>query len=119
MIIFAEASASPTFTPGELAAWLGIAVFILSAIVLARKVFGHEPALHKEYATRSELQKMERELKDDLTKQAGARKGMHQQIEQLGRDQAKLEAQNEFQIKQLTNLDGKIDRLLERMPRSG
>lgn len=52
-MIFAQYA--PTFTAGELFAVVGILVFILFAVVLARKVFGHEPPLHKEYATKTDL----------------------------------------------------------------
>ncbi len=51
-----------TYTSGELAAFLGILSFLLGLIVLGRKVFGHEPPLHKEYASRRDAEALIMEI---------------------------------------------------------
>lgn len=70
------------------------------------------------YATREELQRAEQELKEDLTKQAAARKKMHEEIGELQSDVRALQTTADHQTRSLHVLDGKIDRILERLPRS-
>ncbi len=94
----------PAYTPGQLAAFLGIAAFLLGLVLLSRRVFGHEPPLHKEYITRSEVEKIERSLKDDLTEQASARQGMHEQITVIAGEMQALKATNEAQSTTLQEL---------------
>lgn len=60
MIPLAQATA--TYTSGELAAFLGILSFLLGLIVLGRKVFGHEPPLHREYASRTDAAILKTEI---------------------------------------------------------
>lgn len=60
MMTLAEAGAS--YTPGQLASFLGIAAFLLGLVVLSRKVFGHDPALHKEYASKDEHNALKKEV---------------------------------------------------------
>jgi hypothetical protein len=108
---------SPSYTPGELAAFLGITVFLLGGYLLARKAIVPEPPLHKEYITRTEVEKIEKNLKDDLSKQAGARKDIHRDIETLRIGQARLETETATQTRQLLLLDGKIEDLPEKIIR--
>lgn len=75
------------------------------------------PPLHKEYVTRTEVEKIERTLKDDLTKQAGARKEMHKEISDLQGDVKVLQATTDAQTRQLGNIDVKMDQVLMRLPR--
>lgn len=112
LLLLAESGTS--FTAGQLAAFLGIVAFLLGLVLLSRKVFGHDPALHKEYVSRADHEKLERELKADLAKQAGARKGIYEKIEAQGRDIASLKSETTSQTRQLSTMDAKIDRLLER-----
>lgn len=70
-----------------------------------------------ECATSAQLAKVERDLKDDLTKQARSRKEMHEEIAELQGDVKVLKAQNEHQTAQLGNLDSKMDQVLLRLPR--
>ena len=111
------AEIAPSFTPGQLAAALGILAFLVSLALALKKLFGHEPPLHKEYVTRIEVAKLEKDLKDDLTKGAVSRKDMHRDIEGLRIGQAKLEAETASQTRQLHQLDSKIENLPEKILR--
>lgn len=51
-----------TYTAGELGSFLAIATFLLAAVILVRKVFGHEPPLHKEYASRTSTDLLKTEI---------------------------------------------------------
>ena len=98
-----------------------------------------QPTPSNTYATKVELTKVESELKaslgkiekeltDSLTElgkdlkaeassQAGKRKQIYHEIEQVGKDMAGLKADNVTQTRQLFNVEQKVDRILERMPR--
>lgn len=112
------AESATTFTAGQLGAAIGILVLGLGVIIAWRKVFQADPPLHKEYVRRDELEKIERALKEDLTKQAGARKGMHQEIAELQGDVRVLQRDTEAQTRQLMIMDGKMDQVLMRLPRT-
>lgn len=56
------AQASPEYSPPQLGVALGIAFFIFALIIAARKVFGHEPPLHKEYVSKTEAERLKGEL---------------------------------------------------------
>jgi len=112
------AESATAFTAAQLGAALGILLFVLGIIVAWKKAFGHEPPLHKEYATRIELDKVEKTLKEDLTKQASARKKMHEEISDLQGEVRALQTSADFQTRQLTNLDAKMDQVLLRLPRT-
>jgi hypothetical protein len=60
--IFAETSAT-SYTASQLGAAIGILLLGLSVIIAWRKVFGAEPPLHKEYATKSELREVHGRIK--------------------------------------------------------
>jgi hypothetical protein len=117
--MFAEAASTSAtaFTDRQLGAALGILLFALTVVIAWRKVFGHEPPLHKEYVTRIEVEKIERSLKDDLTKQAGSRKQMHKEIEDLRVAQGRLEEKTDSQTQQLFQLDNKIEDLPDKILR--
>ncbi len=104
LIPFAQENA-PAFTSGQLAAFLGIAFFILGLIVLARKVFGHEPALHKEYAAKTEHEKLEHKVEINEAKNTSARKGIYGTLDEHAAEIARLKEAAE----RTKHLEAKID----------
>ncbi len=74
---------SPSFSAGQLAAFLGILFFVFALILVARKVFGHEPPLHKEYVLRTEHDALAEKMDTELGRERGARKKMHEDIAAL------------------------------------
>lgn len=87
----------------------------------------HDPKIHETYARKEDVGKVEREVhtlrKDTEDKfaemskaSAYSRKGMYDRISGLEQSTSRLSAQNEDQSAQLTRLDGKIDKILERLP---
>lgn len=62
-----------------------------SAVVLFRKVFGHEPPLHKEYVTQAEHARDWREIKEELARHAARRSEIYQEQKAQGEKLARLE----------------------------
>lgn len=102
------AESATDFTAAQLGSAIGILLLLLTVIIAWRRVFGHEPPLHKEYITRSEVEKIEKTLKDDLTKQAGARKQMHEEIAEIQGDVKVLKTQGEAQTMQINQVQQAI-----------
>lgn len=104
-------------------------IFLINQVLTFYKAhIKEQPTPANTYATKVELTKVETELKDDIdslttaltneaNSQAGKRKKIYENIEQLGRDMAGLKADNVTQTRQLFNVEQKVDRILERMPR--
>lgn len=126
---FAEVSASPD--ANALKSWLEVLFYLVggvtAVVILWQKLSGRsgkreiqqplEVKAHCEYATTAQLAKVEKELKEDLTKGAASRKKMHEEIEAMRVAQARIEVKNDEQSRQLTNLDQKMDMVLMRLPR--
>lgn len=106
---------APSFTAGQLAAFVGILFFVFALIIAARKVFGHEPPLHKEYVTKADHDRDFRLLRDDLTKGAGSRKQMHEKLEALASEQSALRQENESQSRDLQDVKREINGLHARI----
>lgn len=73
---------------------------------------------HEHLVTREEHQKLEARMAEELGRERGARKKIHEEIGTLQGDVKVLQSQNDNQTRQLSNLDGKIDQVLMRLPRS-
>lgn len=95
---------SPTFTAGELFAFLGIAVFVLFAVVLSRKVFGHEPPLHKEYFTKTEHAEFANAINTKLEKQDAHRSEIRTEQKAQGLQISALQAESTHQTKTLAEI---------------
>ncbi|MBI5768749.1 MAG: hypothetical protein HZA93_13205 [Verrucomicrobia bacterium] len=108
MIHSTLAEAAPSFTPGELAAFLGIVAFLLGLYVLGKKAFGHEPPLHKEYAPRTEIEKLEKKIDAGIAKDTSARKGIYGTLDAHSARLAALEADKHTTAEKLGTLDDKI-----------
>lgn len=80
------AESSPTFTPGELASFLGIAAFVLTLVVLSRKVFGHDPALHREYVTKHEHAELKLEVEKIDRERRTSVANLHAKIDEQTRE---------------------------------
>lgn len=116
-------------------------IFLINQVLTFYKEHMKEqPTPSNTYATKVELSKVETELKSSLgeieteltgrlielgkdlkieaSAQAGKRKQMYQEIEQVGRDMATVKADQINQTRQLFSMETKIDRLIERTPRS-
>lgn len=98
------AQQSPAFSPIQLYAFLGILAFILMMVLLVRKVFGHEPPLHKEYVSRAEHEALVEKIDADLGRERGARKQMHQEIANLQSGVEVVKTQNAQQSAALGEL---------------
>ncbi|ACB76689.1 hypothetical protein [Opitutus terrae] len=101
----------------QIGVFIGCLIVLVALAAAVKSLFHREPPLHREYITRDEVEKIEKRLTDDLTKQAGSRKDIHKDIDQLRVGQGRLEVKTEELGKQLTNLDDKMDRVLLRLPR--
>lgn len=102
------AEAAPTFTAAELYTVLGVLFFIGTAIVLARKVFGHEPPLHKEYVTKADHDKHVAETKAELARQTSSRKGIYDRLDSHGLEITAIKKETETQTKDLGELKRQI-----------
>ena len=117
MLILAEASASPNAQ--FLKDWLEVLMYLGGLIATVSVAWhyltgksektsvGPQPFVvkpHESLVTRSEFEKSHRDLKEDLTKQAGARKGLHQEVAALSGDMKALKATNEHQSAALVEL---------------
>ena len=116
MLLLAQATA-PAFTASQLGAALAIVAFLGGLALVLKSLFAHQPPLHKEYATRAEVEKLEKKLEADSAKQASSRKGIYADLEEQGRDVAALKAEFGAVKGHLSNLDSKIDQVLLRLPR--
>lgn len=76
------------------------------------------PPLHKEYVTKEQHAKLEAEFRTEAARQSNSRKGIYGQLEEQGKQIARLETNSEVQSRQLTNLDAKMDQVLMRLPRT-
>lgn len=102
------AQVSPSFTAMQLATFMGIVFFIFALVIAARKVFGQDPPLHKEYASRTDAEF----LKGEINKVDGERRtsvaNLHTKIDtQLAALRAELTGKIE-------KLEGRIDAVPER-----
>lgn len=88
--MLADISSSPSFTPGELASFLGILAFLVALVLGLKKLFGHSPPLHKEYAARTEQEKLERKVEANEAKNTSARKGIYGTLDEHAAEIAKL-----------------------------
>jgi hypothetical protein len=110
-----------------------VGVIVLTLVLLTRWLWDynrakreenalHEPRanppLHKEYVTREQHAKLEQEFRTESARQSNSRKGIYAQLEDQGKQIARLETNAEVQTRQLSNLDQKMDQVLLRLPRT-
>lgn len=105
------------------------ALFLVNqALTFYKEHIKERPAPADTYATKTELSRVENQLresigeladdlKDEVGAQAGKRKRIYESIEKLGQDMAAMKSDNTAQTRQLVNLEAKVDRLLERSTR--
>jgi hypothetical protein len=107
-----------------------VSLFLINqALTFYKSHMKEQPAPAATYATKQELSRVEADMKEsigrladamtrEVSSQAGKRKAIYEDLEQLGKDMAGLKADNTTQTRQLFNVESKVDRILERMPRS-
>lgn len=71
-----------------------------------------------DYVTKAEHEKFADQMGIEFGRERASRKGIYEKIESQGRDIVALKSETASQTRQLHQLDGKIDRILERMPRT-
>ena len=129
MLPFILAQSATDFTAGQLGAFVGILLLILGVVIAWRQVFSANPPLHKEYATKTDMRdahgrmKREREEVDAeiLRVENEFKARMLRSEERIGATRetiASLQAETTNQTRSLHVLDGKVDRILERLPRA-
>lgn len=69
------------------------------------------------FATKEEHTKLEQRVAEEASNGAKSRKGLYLSLEQQGKEIAALKTETIHQTRQLTNLDGKMDQVLMRLPR--
>lgn len=74
---------------------------------------------HESLVTREEHTQLSTKMNEELGRERGARKQIHQEISDLQGDVKVLKSQNDSQTLKLTQLDGKMDQVLLRLPRPG
>lgn len=114
----------PNFTSDQFATFVAIAVFLLGAVALVFTVFKRQPPLHKEYVDRESYTKDREQISAEFGRQARNRKELYDKVEDMSVENEKLRgevavlrAETQAQTRQLTNLDGKMDQVLLRLPR--
>jgi septal ring factor EnvC (AmiA/AmiB activator) len=108
-------TAAPSFTAGQLYAVCGVLVFILSAVVLVRKVFGHEPPLHKEYVTKADHDKFRDETTQELKRHAARRAEIYEEQKKQGEKLARLETATAQQNSDLAAIKEQLADVNERV----
>lgn len=81
---------------------------------------GPQPFIVKgadDFATKPELAGLAKKMDDELGRERGARKKIHEEISELQGDMKGLKITSDHQTRQLSNLDGKMDQVLLRLPR--
>ncbi|MDD2763475.1 MAG: hypothetical protein PHE83_05815 [Opitutaceae bacterium] len=87
---------SSSFTPGELAAFLGILAFLLGIALALKRLLQREPPLHREFATVESVQKLDGDLsrirgevhagfKDLREERSRSTGNLHEKIEEFDR----------------------------------
>jgi hypothetical protein len=94
----------PSFTPGELAAFLGIAAFIGGLVLMGKKLFGHEPPLHKAYVDTTEYQRRQDKLDAELVRHAARRAEIYDEQKMQSTKLAALEAESRNQTEALRDI---------------
>jgi hypothetical protein len=106
-----------------------LSIFLINQVLTFYKAHMKEqPPPSQTYATKQELARVETDMKDSIGKladdlkaeagaQAGKRKKIYEEIEQLGKDMAALKADSTTQSRHLFSIEQKVDRLIERTPR--
>lgn len=105
--LLAETTAA-NFSPAQLGAFLGIVLFILSLIIGFKKAFGHEPPLHKAYASKDDHDKLVAKMEDEFKRERLSRKGLYEKVEEQGRDIASLQTETEKQTEDLADLKAEM-----------
>jgi hypothetical protein len=114
MTILAEA-ASPSFTAVEFYSVCGVVVFLLAAVVLVRKVFGHEPPLHKEYVTKADHDKFRGETLDELKRHAARRGEIYNEQKSQGAKLAALQTASDNQAKEVAAIRQQVGEVNDRI----
>jgi len=110
---------SPSFTPGELAAFLGILAFLLGLVVLSQKAFGHNPPLHKEYLSKSDFEAFRLETNAEFKRHAGRRAEIYRKQEDHGQTITRLESESERHTKDIAEAKlaiAEVDRRIDEVP---
>lgn len=111
----AEVAASPSYTPGELAAWLGIFAFLLGVAVLIKKLFVREPSLHQEFVTKEQHEQLRREIeKIDNERRVSSAK-LHEKIEENTKITAGLGGKLEMMNQNFHQLNTTITTFLQNL----
>lgn len=105
---------SLTFT--QIGMFIGGLVVIGGLAVVIKVLFTRQPPLHREYVDRESYKEDQDRINAEFARQARGRKEHYEKIEGMGRDIASLQTETRTQGMQLSNLDTKIDRILERLP---
>ncbi len=107
-----------------------LSIFLINQVLTFYKAHMKEqPAPSATYATKQELARVETDMKESIGKladamgrevsaQAGKRKAIYEDLEQLGKDMAALKADSNTQSRHLFSIEQKVDRLIERNTRA-
>lgn len=100
-LLASQATALPDPNGYVAVGWvLAVLVVLGGAVVLFRKVFGHNPPLHKEYASKTDVEKLETELK----RHAARRVEIYNEQKAQGEKLARLETATTAQSKDISDL---------------
>lgn len=69
------------------------------------------PPLHQQFVERTDYDRDRIQIAEEFRRQAVARKGVYERIEEQGTEIAKLQVASDTQTRQLAALDGKIEDL--------
>lgn len=99
--LFASAAPLPDPNGYQAMGWVLVALTALGgAVLIFRKVFGHTPPLHKEYASKTDVEKLETELK----RHAARRVEIYNEQKAQGEKLARLETATNAQTKDISDL---------------
>ena len=97
-----------TYTSAELGAVMGVLLLLLTLAIAARKVFGNDPPLHRQYASREDADFLKSEIGKIDTERRTSVANLHLKIDtQLASLRIELNSKIE-------NLEGRIDAVPQR-----
>lgn len=77
----------------------------------------HDPELHEQFVPRPEYERDRSEIRTELARHSSSRKAIYDKLEEQGRKLDANATKTDLAYAQINNLDAKMDRVLERLPR--
>ena len=106
---------TPSFSPSFLFEAVGLLCLALMILYYAKEIFTRKPKLSEEFVAKTQYEKEREEVRLELQRHAGARKGIYEKLEAQAKTLEGLERTSERQAEDSAELKHEVGKINERI----